>query len=187
MRHARWALLALLTFVPQARAQRMDDDAQRRVGRLMDRLRDEMFSYRQELEFFRRAPEYDDLLNLRYNLRNLAVWVADPEHRDFSGQRRAARQMEQAARELYAKTAQLEQRINLGSPEEVHRRADALEEHAVEIRVLVGRLYELDRVDDDRPDRPRFSGESGRWGGRPGATEGRPGPAGRSRDPRDVR
>jgi hypothetical protein len=174
MRHARWALLALLTFVPQSRAQQVDEDTERRIVRVMDRLRDEMYAYRQELEFFRRAPEYNDLIELRYRLRSLAVEVADPTHNDYGYQRRAAREMEQAARELYRRTTQLEQRINLGAPEEVHRRADQLEEHAVEVRVLIGRLYELDRVDDN--------------GGRPGGPIGRPGaPGGRPRDPRNAR
>ena len=192
MRHARWAaVLAVLSLVPQAQAQRMDDDSQRRTVWLMDRLRDEMVAYRQELDFFRRAPEYDNLLNLRYNLRNLAVWVADPEHYDFGYQRRAAREVERVARALYTQTAQLEQRINIGSPEEVHRRADALEEHAVEIRVLIGRLYELSRMDDDRPGGSHGGRDGFRPGGalgRPGAPIGRPGaPAVRSRDPRDIR
>lgn len=181
MRHTGWAaLLTLLSFVPQAQAQQVDDDTERRIVRLMDRLRDEMYAYRQELTFFQRAPEYNDLVELRYRLRSLAMEVADPEHRDYGYQRRAAREMAQAARELYTRTAQLEQRINLGSPEEVHRRADQLEEHAVEIRVLIGRLHELDRVDDEgaRPGNPI---------GRPGAPGGRPGVIVRPRDPRGDR
>ena len=43
----------------------------------MDRLRDEMWAYRQELDFFQRAPEYNQLIELRYRLRGLAIRVAE--------------------------------------------------------------------------------------------------------------
>ena len=112
----------------------------------MDRLRDEMYAYRQELGFFQRAPEYNQLLELRYQLRGLAIRVAEAEEGDPQAQR-AAREMQQAARDLYRLTNNLEERVNLGSPEEVHRRADALEERSVEIRVLIGRLHEIVRLD----------------------------------------
>jgi hypothetical protein len=132
----------------------------------MERLRDEMWAYRQELNFFQRAPEYDDLVELRYQLRGLAMRVADADENDPQAQR-AAREMDQAARELYRLTNRLEQRVDLGPREEVRRRADALEERAVEIRVLIGRLHEMVRLD--------FGG------GRPGGFGGRPG------GPRDGR
>src|SRR4028118_473773 len=115
MRHAQWAaLLTLLAFVPQARAQQVDDDTERRIVRVIDRLRDEMYSYRQELEFFRRAPEYNDLIELRYRLRTLAMEVADPSHRDYGYQRRAAREMEQRARALHRRTAHAAEGVTPG-------------------------------------------------------------------------
>jgi len=131
----------------------------------MDRLRDEMYAFRQDLGFFQRAPEYNQLLELRYQLRGLAIRVAEADENDPQAQR-AAREMDQAARELYRLTNNLEQRTSLGSREEVRRRADALEERAVEIRVLIGRLYEIVRLD-----------YGGGPGGRPGGPGGRPGGA----------
>ena len=112
----------------------------------MDRLRDEMWAYRQDLSFFQRAPEYNQLIELRYQLRGLAIRVAEAGENDPQAQR-AAREMQQAARELYRLTNLLEERVNLGSRDEVHRRVDALEERAVEIRVLIGRLHEIVRLD----------------------------------------
>ena len=167
MRQAKWAaLMAVVCFSPlSAWAQRPiqpprrpiqppgfappsreDDQGMRRTARLMDRLRDEMYAYRQDLSFFQRAPEYNQLLELRYQLRGLAIRVAEAEEGDPQAQR-AAREMQQAARDLYRLTNNLEERVNLGSPEEVHRRADALEERSVEIRVLIGRLHEIVRLD----------------------------------------
>jgi len=133
----------------------------------MDRLRDEMWAYRQELAFFQRAPEYNNLIELRYQLRELAMRVAEAGENDPQAQR-AAREMDQSARELYRLTNRLEQRTDLGSRDEVRRRADALEERAVEIRVLIGRLHEMVRLD--------FGGFG------PGGPGGRPGGG-----PRDVR
>ena len=134
----------------------------------MDRLRDEMWAYRQELGFFQRAPEYNQLIELRYQLRGLAIRVAEAGENDPQAQR-AAREMDQAARELYRLTNNLERRIDLGARDEVRRRADALEERAVEIRVLIGRLQEMVRVDYGgfRPGRP---GGPGGPGGRPGGS-----------------
>jgi hypothetical protein len=43
----------------------------------MDRLRDEMWAFRQELDFFRRAPEFNQLVELRYQLRNFAIEMAE--------------------------------------------------------------------------------------------------------------
>ena len=69
-------LLVVLAFAPQTTdarpqvpaqpsvpPQRPDDRADRRIARLMDRLREEMWNYRQELEFFRNAPAYEQLAN----------------------------------------------------------------------------------------------------------------------------
>ena len=181
MRQAKWAaVLAVVCLVPlSAWAQRPvqppprpfqppgfgppprgDDRGGRRLSRLMDRLRDEMWAYRQELAFFQRAPEDEQLLDLRYQLRGLAIRVAEAGENDPQAQR-AAREMDQVARELYRLTNRLEQRADLGPREEVRRRADALEERAVEIRVLIGRLHEIVRLD---------------FGGfRPGGPGGRPG------------
>src|SRR4051812_35772719 len=120
----------------------------RREARLMDRLRDEMWAYRQELNFFQRAPEYQQLVDLRYTLRELAMRVAQAPEGDPQVQR-TAREMEQAGRQLYLLTGQLEARSDLGAPQEVRRRADALRDRAVEIRVLIGRLHEAVRLDFD--------------------------------------
>ena len=191
MRQAKWsALLAVVCLSPlTAWAQRPiqppprpiqppgfpppprgDDRSARRTARLMERLRDEMWAYRQDLGFFQRTPEYDQLLELRYQLRNLAIRVADSDENDPQTQR-VAREMDQAARELYRLTNNLEQRTNLGSRDEVRRRADALEERAVEIRVLIGRLYEIVRMDYGGP-RGGFGGPGGP-GGRGGPRDGR--------------
>ena len=82
MRQAKWAaLLAVVCLSPlSAWAQRPfqppprpiqppgfappsrgDDRGARRIDRLMDRLRDEMWAYRQDLSYFQRAPEYNQL------------------------------------------------------------------------------------------------------------------------------
>jgi len=112
----------------------------------MDRLREEMWSYRQELDFFQRAPEYRQLVDLRYQLRNSAIDLAEAREGDRELPRQA-REMAGLSRDLYRLTNQLEGRTNLGNPAEVRQRADLLEEHAVEIRVLVGRLHEVLRLD----------------------------------------
>ncbi len=102
MRRVKWAVLvAVLGLVPQpAQAQR---ERERRVDRLMDRLREELWSYRQEVDFFRRAPEYARLVDLRYRLRGLAIRVAQLEERGPRGrqmQRELAREMDEVARNL---------------------------------------------------------------------------------------
>jgi hypothetical protein len=195
MRHARWAaLLTVLSFVPQAHAQRSDFQQERRVERLMDRLRDEMYSYRQELNFFQRAPEYNELVELRYQLRNLAIQVADSREGDPQAQR-AAWQMQQVARDLYRQTGELEERTDAGAREEVERRANQLQERAVEIRVLIGRLHEVVRLDFDDERGGSLGGREGyqpgsarpREGVQPGAPIRRPGVIVRPRDPRDPR
>jgi hypothetical protein len=206
MRHARWAaLLTVLSFGPQAQAQvqRGDDQQDRRIARLMDRLRDEMYAYRQELNFFQRAPEYNELVELRYRLRNLAINVADAREGDPQAQR-AAWEMQQVARDLYRQTGELEERTDVGAREEVQRRANQLQEHAVEIRVLIGRLHEVVRLDFDgdrggsygaregyQPGgaigRPRVGVPPGAPIERPGAPIGRPGVIIRPRDPRGDR
>ena len=114
----------------------------------MDRLRDEMWAYRQELDFFRKAPEYNKLVDLRYQLRAFAIEMA--EAREFNQDIRGhARQMERAARELYRLSEHLEDRMDGRANADVRRRADALHERAVEIRVLVGRLHEAIHLDID--------------------------------------
>lgn len=154
-RQAFWAIItAALALAsspasaqPSGPGQRPDDRQDRRIARLMDELREEMWSYRQELDFFRRAPEYQQLIELRYQLRNLAIEVAESQGGGFRPPYRQARAMDQAARQLYQLTGQLEERTDAGAPQEVKRRADALRERAVEIRVLIGRLHEVARLD----------------------------------------
>jgi hypothetical protein len=148
MRKANWvALLVVLILVPASPAQR-PARTERQIARLMDRLRDEMWAYRQELDFFRRAPEYRQLVELRYRIRGLAIQVAELETRGPGArrtQRELSRQMEQNARELKRLTGRLEERTDVGAPREVRRRADRLKEHADEIRKLIGRLDDMVR------------------------------------------
>src|SRR3954447_8582157 len=104
MRQVKWvALLTVLSLVPQpAQAQRGPRE-ERSITRLMDRLRDEMWDYRRELNFFRRAPEYDQLGDIRYHLRSQAMRVADLDRggpRDHLAQREVARRMEESARQM---------------------------------------------------------------------------------------
>jgi hypothetical protein len=147
MRQVQWvALLAVLTLVPQpAQAQR--GRTERRIARLMDDLREEMWAYRRELNFFRRAPEYRELVELRWRLRNQAMRVAELEGRPRAErtQRELAREMERTARELKRLTGRLESRTDLGAPREVRRHADRLKEHADRIRDLIGRLHDAVR------------------------------------------
>lgn len=155
------AALATIGFAPRpAQAQGPQTDAgDRRAARLMDLLRDELWAFRQELEFFRRAPEYQQLVDLRYQIRNFAIEMAEARqyNEDVRGH---ARQMAQAARELYHLAEHLEDRLDARNPE-VRRRADALHEHAVEIRVLIGRLHELMHVE------VQGDGPGDAFGGRP--------------------
>ena len=161
-RIALMAALATIGFAPQpAQAQGLQNDAgDRRAARLMDLLRDELWAFRQELEFFRRAPEYPQLVDLRYQIRNFAIEMADARqyNEDVRGH---ARQMERAARDLYHLAEHLEDRLDARNPE-VRRRADALHEHAVEVRVLIGRLHELMHLE------VRGDGPGDVFGGRPG-------------------
>src|SRR3954452_19295477 len=104
MRTVKWAVvLAVFALgAPAAQSQKADRE-ERKIARLMDQLREEMWSYRQELDFFRRAPEYSQLVDLRYRLRGLAIRVAQLEEsgpRGRRGQREAAGEMEEAARNL---------------------------------------------------------------------------------------
>jgi len=150
MGQVKWAaLLAVLSFVPQpAQAQRVGDRTERRVARLMDGLRDEMWAYRQELDFFRRAPEYNRLVDLRYRLRGQAIRVAELERRGPRAQREQlflAREMEQTARELKGLTDRLETRTDIGAGPERRRHADRLKAHADRIRELIGRLHDVVR------------------------------------------
>src|SRR5262245_11452395 len=148
MRQVKWvALLALLCLVPQpAEAQR--GIKERRIARLMDQLRDELWSYRRELNFFRRAREYNRLVDLRYQLRGLAIRVAELEGRGPRAQRTQrdlARRMETRARALKRLTGRLERRTDLGAPREVRRRADSLKRRADRIQEVIRRLHTLIR------------------------------------------
>lgn len=137
-------LLAITALAPRvADAQQPGD---RRVARLMDRLRDEMWTYRQELNYFQRAPEYRQLVELRYQLRTAAMELAESRDGDPEVGRKA-RAMAITARELYRLTSHLEDRADATTHDEARRRADSLADHAVEIRVLVGRLHESLRID----------------------------------------
>ena len=146
MQRVKWAVLfAALVLVPQA-AQAQKDRTERRVARLMDHLRDEMWLYRQELDFFRRAPEYPQLVDLRYRVRGLASRVAELEgkgERAQRTQRELAREMEEAARDLKRLTDRLEDRTDAGAPAEVRRRADILKVRADKIRDMIGQLRDL--------------------------------------------
>jgi len=156
MRQAKWVLLAVVALVPQAQAQRTERDrpgrvdrGERRVDRLMDQLREEMWDYRRELNFFQRAPEYNRLVDLRYEVRGLAMRVAELERaggpRARAQQRELARRMEERARDLKRLTGQLERRTDLGAPVEVRRHADRLKGRADRIRDIIGRLRDVVR------------------------------------------
>jgi hypothetical protein len=175
MRQARWIALlvpALAGLIPQTAGAQVFAP-QRRIAALMDQLREQMWVYRQELNFFQRAPEYEQLLELRYHLRNKAVRVAELGQAGpgtFPEQRELARGMEQTAREMFRLTRQLENRTDLGAREEVRRRADMLTDQVVEIRVLIGRWQEAVGSDfeDIRSRRPGGVVPPGRPFGRPG-------------------
>jgi hypothetical protein len=150
MRQLKWViLLAVITLLPRAaQAQRTDDRTERRVGRLMDRLREEMWSYRQELDFFRRAPEHPKLVELRWRLRVLAVRVADLEDngpRARRMQRDLAREMEEVADDLTKLTGKLEDRTDVAGAAEVRRRADRLKTRADKIREMIDDLSDVVR------------------------------------------
>ena len=88
MRKMKWAaLLAVVTIIPTPAQAQKTDRQEKRISRLMDQLREEMWGYRQELDFFRRAPEYSQLVNLRYRLRGQAIRVAELEASGPRGQR----------------------------------------------------------------------------------------------------
>jgi len=55
--------------------------------------------------------------------------------------------MAETARNLYRLTGQLEDWTDLGPREDTRRRADALCERTAEIRILIGRLQEVLRMD----------------------------------------
>jgi hypothetical protein len=148
MRQLKWAVLVvLLGLVPQLAQAQRDGRTERRIARLMDDLRSDMWSYRQELDFFRRAPEYEQLVDLRYRIRGLAIRVAELEGRPGASrsQREMAREMEEAARDLQRLTARLEQRTDIAAPREVRRRADMLKVQADRIRETIDRLSDLVR------------------------------------------
>jgi len=143
------ALPAVLLFLPQpAPAQRPTPVEERRISRLMDKLRDEMWDYRRDLDFFRRTPEYTQLVDLRFRLRGQAMRVAELERggpRAQREQRELAREMRQTAEQLTRLTGRLEERTDLGAREDVRRRADRLKSRAEDIRRLIGRLDDLVR------------------------------------------
>lgn len=149
MRRATWTTaLTLLAFTqPSADAQVTKADVRddRRAARLMDQLREEMWTYRKDLDFFQKAPEYAQLVDLRHQLRGLAIAVAESPDSAQRQRRDLSRQMDEAAKKLYRLSNQLEERIDLGNRQDVRQRANALEERAVEIRVLIGRLQEAVR------------------------------------------
>lgn len=166
MRHVRpFILMALMGLVaqtaeaqiqPQTQFQRGPSRQDRRLGSLLDQLREYAWSYRQELNFFQRAPEYEALVALRYHLRNKAARVVELEQTgqgDGPEQKALAREMQQYARDFYRLTRQLEERTDAGPRDQVRLHADSLTELAVEIRVIVGRLNEALHIDY-------------RWGGR---------------------
>lgn len=156
MRHRNWiGTLALAVVMAQPALAQVPrgpipkgDRTERRVDRMMDQLREEMWAYRQELDFFRRAPEYEKLVDLRYRLRGLAIRVAELERggpRAQREQREAARAMEETARDLKNLTGRLENRTDLGAPQEVRRRADRLKQRADTIRGMIERYSDLVR------------------------------------------
>lgn len=162
MRHVRWfvlpALIGLFTQSAgaqiqtqfQTQAQRDLSRQDRRLGRLLDQLREYAWSYRQELNFFQRAPEYETLVALRYHLRNKAARVVELEQTgqgDGPEQQTLAREMQQFARDFYRYTRQLEERTTVGPRDQVHLHAESMTEMAVEIRVIVGRLNEALHID----------------------------------------
>src|SRR4051794_37209032 len=134
MRQARWiALLAVAGLAPQT-ADAQVFQPQRRIAALMDQLREQMWVYRQELNFFQRAPEYERWRELRYPPRNKPVRAAELGQAGpstFPEQHELARGMEQTAREMFRLTRQLEYRTDLGARDEVRRRADMLTNQAV--------------------------------------------------------
>lgn len=163
MRRIAWgALLVVVASAPlpaQAQQRGQSASGDPRVARLTDELREEMWGFRQELDFFRQVPEYSQLVELRYQIRTQAIDLV--KARDFNdpGARRLARQMERSGRELYHLAEHLEDRLDPSNRAEVRRRADSLHEHAVEIRVLIGRLHEVIHLDpegDNPRGRPRF-------------------------------
>lgn len=147
MRPLKWlVLVTVLGLVGQPAAGQRGE---RRIGPLMDRLREELWAYRQELDFFRRAPEYRQLVDLRYDIREMARRMVELEDRGPQGrrmQRELARRMEDSARQLRRLTDRLEQRTDVvPAPREVRRRADRLKQRADRIREQIGRLRELVR------------------------------------------
>lgn len=166
----RIALIAALATVgfapPPAQAQGPQNaGGDRRAAQLMDQLRNELWAFRQELEFFRRAPEYQQLVDLRYQIRNFAIEMAEARqyNEDVRGH---ARQMARAARDMYRLAEHLEDRLEARNPE-VRRRADSLHEHAVEVRVIIGRLHEVMHLE------VLSEGPGGAFGGRPNPNRGR--------------
>ena len=120
---------------------------ERRIHRLMEELREEMWQYRQGLDFFSRAPEYNTLVDLRWRLRNSARQMSELESRPRAERERreVARQMDQLSNELKRVTGRLENRTDLGAPREVRQKADRLKAHADRIEANINRLRAMVR------------------------------------------
>jgi hypothetical protein len=154
MRRALLAAAVVLIFAPYANAQTRGDRPQKRfrteqkIGRLMDSLREEMWAYRQELEPFRGTPDYPELIESRFRLRNLAIRVADLEKggdRAQRAQRELSREMRKEAQELKRRTGRLEDRADQVAGKNARRLADRLKERADDIEAHITRLDELVR------------------------------------------
>jgi hypothetical protein len=149
------ALMATAFLAPRpAQAQRGFDRGgpgdERNIARLMDRLRDEMWAYRQELDVFRNTPVFVRLVDLRYALREQAIRVVELEDRGPRARRaqyEASQRMKKTADELKRLTGRLEERTDDGAPREVRRRADRMKEHADRIEDMIDRLARLTRED----------------------------------------
>jgi hypothetical protein len=150
MRRDRWLILLMgvVLFGVAGPAARAQDRKERRIARLMDELREEMWEFRRGLNYFSRAPEYNRLVDLRWDLRNSATRVAELEGkgpRAEREQREKAVLMDRQANELKRLTTRLENRTDVGAAREVKRRADQLKAHADRIELLIDRLKQAVR------------------------------------------
>lgn len=151
MKHAILTVAVALIFAPHARGQDRPQKkfrTERKIDRLMDSLREEMWAYRQELEPFRATPDYPELIESRYRLRNLAIRVAELERgggRAQRAQQELAVQMRKEARELKRRTGRLEDKTDRGAGRNARRLADRLKERADDIEGHIQRLDELTR------------------------------------------
>src|SRR3954467_13221946 len=100
MRRATWiAMLVVAAVAPQAaKGQGFGGRPERRIPVLMDQLREQMWAFRQDLDFFQRAPEYPQLVEQRHHLRNKAIHIAELGQAgpsSYPAQRELAREMEE--------------------------------------------------------------------------------------------